>query len=50
MIVCMHVLAKQTGATKIQATEKFKRRLFLRTKNNLQIFEVTPFIKLQNHT
>ena len=28
--------------------KRFKRMLFIRTKRNMQIFRVIPFIKLQN--
>ena len=45
----------QTGTDRpvldtIQAQMGFKRTLFIRTKHNLYIFGVIPFIKLQNHT
>ena len=32
----------------IQAHERFKRTLFIRTRQNQQIFGLVPFIKLQN--
>ena len=34
----------------IQTHKRFKRTLFIRTKHNMQIFRVIPFIKLQNDT
>ena len=34
----------------IQTHTGFKRTLFIRTKHNLYIFGVIPFIKLQNDT
>ena len=30
--------------------QRFKRTLFIRTKHNMGMFEVNPFIKLQNDT
>ena len=36
--------------SKIQTRKKFNRMLFIRTKHNMQIFGVIPFIKLQNNT
>ena len=41
--------------TKIQAHERFKRKLFINTKNknktkSMQVFGVVPFIKLQSDT
>ena len=35
---------------KIQIHKRFKRTLFIRTKHNMRIFGVIPFIKLQNDT
>ena len=35
---------------KIQTHKMFKRTLFIRTKHNIRIFGVIPFIKLQNDT
>ena len=35
---------------KVQTHKMFKRTLFIRTKYNMQIFEVIAFIKLQNDT
>ena len=35
---------------KIQTHKRFKRRLYIRTKHNMQMFWVVPFIKLQNDT
>ena len=35
---------------KIQTRKRFKRMPFIRTKQNVHIFEVIPFIKLQNST
>ena len=34
----------------IQTHKRLKRTLFIRTKHNMQIFGVIPFIKLQNDT
>ena len=34
----------------LKTHERFKRKLFIRTKQNVQIFGVIPFIKLQNYT
>ena len=31
-------------------TEKVQRALFIKTKHNMHIFRVIPFIKLQNNT
>ena len=36
--------------SKIQTHERFVITLFIRTKNNMLIFGVIPFIKLQNDT
>ena len=33
---------------RIQTHKRFKRTLFIRTKHNMQMFQVIPFIKLQN--
>ena len=38
------------SSCKIQTHKRFRRTLFIRTKHNLQIFRVIPFIKLQNNT
>ena len=35
---------------KTDTNKRFKRTLFIRTKHNMRIFEVSPFIKLQNDT
>ena len=35
---------------KIQAHKRLKRALYIRTKLNIRIFGVIPFIKLQNDT
>ena len=34
----------------IQTHKKFKRMLFIRTKHNMRIIQVIPFIKLQHDT
>ena len=34
----------------IQTYKRFKRMLFIRTKHNMPIFGVIPFIKLENDT
>ena len=38
------------GRLKFQTHKRFKRRLFIRTKYNMRIFGIIPFIKLQNDT
>ena len=35
---------------KTDTNKRFKRTLVIRTKHNMRIFEVSPFIKLQNDT
>ena len=40
----------QQHTWKIQTHKRFKRTLFIRTKHNMQIFWVIPFIKRQNDT
>ena len=35
---------------KLQTHKRFKRTLFIRTKHNMQISRVIPFIKLRNDT
>jgi len=35
---------------KIQTYKRFKRTLFIRTRQNQQMFGVIPFVKLQNDT
>ena len=34
----------------MQTRKMFRRTLFIRTKHDMQIFGVIPFIKLQNNT
>ena len=35
---------------KVQIRKRLKRTLFIRTKHDMRIFGVIPFIKLQNNT
>ena len=38
------------GIKKIQTHKRFKRDFFIRTKHNIRIFGIIPFVKLQNVT
>ena len=40
----------RTKETRIQTRKRFNRMLFIRTKHNMRIFGVIPFVKLQNDT
>ena len=44
------IIIINTQNNKIQTHERFKRTLYIRTKHNLQIFGIIPFIKQQNDT
>ena len=43
---CVNTFVTKCGA--FHTHKRFKITLFIRTKHNMRIFEVIPFIKLQN--
>ena len=44
------VMYSRSGGDSIETRKRFKITLFIRTKHDMRIFWVTPFIKLQNGT
>ena len=52
LLILKRVLLKRSfcGRDEVRTRERFRRTLFIRTKHNMQMLGVIPFIKLQNNT